>query len=273
MKKKAATPSNKRSAGYPQLVTAISAINTQMVTRVATVANQALVMRNWMVGAYIVEFEQNGADRAKYGERLLERLAEDLKGKGIKGMGAIVLGRCRQVFFMYPQIGRQIPSPVEMELPFLFQISSPVETEMTKTTATGEALLALPTPLSPHEVLRLSWSHLLELIRIDDPWKRAFYENELIQGHWSKRQLQRQIESLLYERTGLSTNKKAVIERARKQEPQESIADVLRDPYILEFTGLVDRPEYSEKEMESALLDRSPAKRQTIESPPRARPR
>jgi hypothetical protein len=88
MKKKAATPSNKRSAGYPQLVTAISAINTQMVTRVATVANQALVMRNWMVGAYIVEFEQNGADRAKYGERLLERLAEDLKGKGIKGMGA-----------------------------------------------------------------------------------------------------------------------------------------------------------------------------------------
>ncbi len=268
MKKKAATPSNKRSAGYPQLVTTISAINTQMVTRVATVANQALVMRNWMVGAYIVEFEQNGADRAKYGERLLERLAEDLKGKGIKGLGFTTLKMCRLLFQTYPAIGQpvvdqlglpdfrlQIGQPVEMELPFLFQISSPVETEMTKTTATGEALLALPTPLSPHEVLRLSWSHLLELIRIDDPWKRAFYENELIQGHWSKRQLQRQIESLLYERTGLSTNKKAVIERARKQEPQEGIADVLRDPYILEFTGLVDRPEYSEKEMESALLD------------------
>jgi hypothetical protein len=108
----------------------------------------------------------------------------------------------------------------------------------------------LPTPRPVSQLAQISWAHFLELIRIDDPWKRAFYENELIQGHWSKRQLQRQIESLLYERTGLSTNKKAVIERARKQEPQESIADVLRDPYILEFTGLVDRPEYSEDELE-----------------------
>ncbi len=74
-------------------------------------------------------------------------------------------------------------------------------------------------------------------------------------GHWSKRQLQRQIESLLYERTGLSRNKKAVIERARKQEPQESIADMLRDPYVLEFTGLAERSEYSEEQMETMLLD------------------
>ena len=90
---------------------------------------------------------------------------------------------------------------------------------------------------------------------IDDTWKRAFYENEILKGHWSKRQLQRQIESLLYERTGLSTNKKAVIERARRQEPQETIEDLIRDPYILEFTGLGERPEYSEEHLESALLD------------------
>jgi predicted nuclease of restriction endonuclease-like (RecB) superfamily len=75
-----------------------------------------------------------------------------------------------------------------------------------------------PTPLAPEQLARFSWTHFLEFIRIDDPWKRAFYENESLRGHWSKRQLQRQIESLLYERTGLSTNKKAVVERARKQE-------------------------------------------------------
>ena len=113
----------------------------------------------------------------------------------------------------------------------------------------------LPTPLEPSQLARISWSQFLELIRIDDPWKRAFYENEIIQGHWSKRQLQRQIESLLYERTGLSTNKKAVVARARKQEPQESIADVLRDPYILEFAGLAELPVYSEADLETALLD------------------
>lgn len=90
---------------------------------------------------------------------------------------------------------------------------------------------------------------------MEDPWKRAFYENEIISAHWSQRQLQRQIEFLLYERTGLSTDKKAIIERARKQEPQETVADMLRDPYILEFTGLADRPEYSEGDLETALLD------------------
>jgi len=93
------------------------------------------------------------------------------------------------------------------------------------------------------------------LIRIEDPWKRAFYERECLLGHWSVRQLQRQVESLLFERTGLSTDKKSVIKRAHKQEPRETIADMLRDPYILEFTGLVDRPEYSEQELETALLD------------------
>lgn len=113
----------------------------------------------------------------------------------------------------------------------------------------------LPTPLSPQLLLQFSWTKLQELIRIEDPWKRAFYENECLKAHWSVRQLQRQIESLLYERTGLSTNKKAVIERARRQEPQEKIEDLIRDPYVLEFTGLGERPKYSEEDLESVLLD------------------
>jgi predicted nuclease of restriction endonuclease-like (RecB) superfamily len=104
-------------------------------------------------------------------------------------------------------------------------------------------------------VLNFSWSQLQELIRIEDPWKRAFYENECLKSRWSVRQLQRQIGSLLYERAGLSKDKKAVIERARRQEPAATVADVLRDPYILEFTGLADLPAYSESDLESALLD------------------
>lgn len=103
--------------------------------------------------------------------------------------------------------------------------------------------------------MRLSWTHLQELIRIDDPWSRAFYENECLKGRWSIRQLQRQIGSLLYERTGLSTDKRAVIQRARTQEPRQTISDVLRDPYILEFTGLAERTEYSELDLETVLLD------------------
>jgi predicted nuclease of restriction endonuclease-like (RecB) superfamily len=107
----------------------------------------------------------------------------------------------------------------------------------------------LPNPASP------VWSHVIELIRVEDPWKRAFYENECLKGNWSVRQLQRQIGSLLYERTGLSKDKAAVIRRARRQEPPADVTDLLRDPYILEFTGLGERPEYTESDLEGALLD------------------
>ena len=250
--KTSAKPRAKRR-GYGLLVSAISAINTRMVGRVATAANQALVQRNWLVGAYIVEFEQRGADRAKYGARLLATLARDLAVAGVRGLGAIVLGRCRQLFLAYPRIGLAIPSTVCTELPEALQIPSTPWMESASIAQT--AVSNLPQPLPAEEILGFSWSILLEFIRIDDPRKRAFYEYECLHGHWSARQLQRQIESLLYERTGLSTNKKAVIERARKQVPQPSIDEIMRDPYILEFTGLAERSEYSEGELETALLD------------------
>jgi len=104
-------------------------------------------------------------------------------------------------------------------------------------------------------ILQFQWSHLLQLTRIEDPLKRAFYENECLKGNWSKRQLQRQIGSLLFERTGLSKNKAAVLHRAQSQGTPADVADLLRDPYVLEFTGLAERPEYTESELEAALLD------------------
>ena len=124
MKKKAASKSVKatprlparQARGYTQLVKAISSLNTRMVSHVATAANQALVLRNWMVGAWIVEFEQHGADRAKYGERLLETLAEDLRVLGIKGMNdPRVLRECRTLYRIYPQIRGSLTR--EFELP------------------------------------------------------------------------------------------------------------------------------------------------------------
>ncbi|MEI6150450.1 MAG: PDDEXK nuclease domain-containing protein, partial [bacterium] len=155
---------------------------------------------------------------------------------------------------IYPQIRGTVSPELAMkgaatEIPGALSPES--ETVAIRGTGTRE----LPTPLESEQLLQLSWSQLQELIRIADPWKRAFFENECLRGHWSVRQLQRQIESLLYERTGLSGNKKAVVERARRQEPQAAITDMLRDPYVLEFTGLAERSTYSENEMETALLD------------------
>lgn len=270
MKSKALTKKPKKT-GYKQLVSAISQLHSQMVRRVATAANHALVLRNWIVGAYIIEFEQDGADRAKYGERLLERLASDLITKCVKGLDERTLRDCRSAYVIYPQIrGTVTPelidtlalpetaivldADVEILAPSIRGTVSPEFKKPIRGTASPE----LPTPLSGDEVLDLSWSKMQELIRISDPWKRAFFENECLREGWSVRDLQRQIESLLYERTGLSANKKAVIERARKQAGKsgpESIAELMRDPYILEFAGLAERHQYTEEELESALLD------------------
>lgn len=247
---------------YSSLVKAINAVTTQLQSRAAAAVNQALVLRNWLVGAYIVEYEQAGKDRAKYGTKLLEKLAIDLKLQGNNGLNTTLLKLCRQCYQTYPQIGPTLSDQLVAELPFSPTLPQRIVSGIPKMESL-ETSLAIrptlsdesPTPLPAQVVLQLSWSKLVELLVIDDPWKRAFFENECLKGNWSVRQLRRQIGSLLYERTGLSTNKKAVIERARRQEPQETIADLIRDPYVLEFTGLAQRPEYIESDLETALLN------------------
>ena len=251
-----------RDLNYSSLVKAINAVTTQLQSRAAAAVNQALVLRNWLVGAYIVEYEQAGKDRAKYGAKLLEALAADLKLQGNNGLNTTLLKLCRQCYQTYPQIGPTLSDQLVAELPFGPTLSQRTVGQIPKLESqeTGLAIRPTlsdksPTPLSAQVILQLSWSKLVELFVIDDPWKRAFFENECLKGNWSVRQLRRQIGSLLYERTGLSTNKKAVIERARRQEPQETIADLIRDPYVLEFTGLAPRPEYIESDLETALLN------------------
>src|SRR6266404_1913765 len=97
---------------YQQLVKAIDSASRQLLGRAAAVVNQSLVIRNWLIGAYIVEFEQNGEDRAKYGVRLLPRLAADLKKREISGASPDMLERMRQFYFAYPQLGSGISAPV-----------------------------------------------------------------------------------------------------------------------------------------------------------------
>lgn len=248
---------------YTQLVKAIDSASEQLLGRAAVVVNQSLVIRNWLIGAYIVEFEQRGEDRARYGARLLPRLAADLKKRKVSGTSPDMLERMRQVYFAYPQIGSEISAPVVRKFvpEMISQIPSPVVTESCEEMPkqiSAPLVRKSPgsiTPLSANAVLRFSWTQLIELIRLDDPLKRAFYENECLKGNWSKRQLQRQIGSLLFERIGLSKNKSAVLKRACRQEPTETIADLLRDPYVLEFTGLAALPAYTENDLETALLD------------------
>lgn len=122
---KSTLPAAKLGVGYAKLVQVIGQVNCGMVARAAVAVNQSLVLRNWLIGAYIVGFEQHGSDRAKYGARLLETLAADLKAQGIKGLGAEVLRTSRLFFLSYPEISHTLRGKLELP-PGLTAISQPV---------------------------------------------------------------------------------------------------------------------------------------------------
>ena len=242
---------------YDVLLEQITVLHGMTTGRAAAAINQAMLVRNWLIGAWIVEFEQFGAERAKYGSGLLKRLAKDLRSSGLRGASPDLLEKMRVFYRGYPQLWPVISAAASRDsLSLPGSTANAMALAISATVSRKSASQELQ-PLPAESVFRLSWSHLVELLRLDDPWKRAFYENETLRASYTVRELQRQIGSLLYERTGLSTDKKAVIAAARSEAAPAKplLAGLLRDPYVLEFTGLAERPHYRETDLEAALLD------------------
>jgi predicted nuclease of restriction endonuclease-like (RecB) superfamily len=247
---------------YTHLLGQIERAQTTAQSAVARSANQFLTMRNWLIGAWIIEFEQNGEDRATYGENLLERIADDLRSRGLVGLSGRNLWNCRQFTLAYPDL--QILQTASAEFIAVDTLTGQFEQNAKSAATNFPSLAARHEASNPLEwqdsayysrlFATLSWSHLLELTRIDDPLKRAFYELEAVKSGWSMRELKRQIASMLYERTGLSRDKDAVLALADHGRLIDSAATMLRDPYILEFLGLAERPHYSESDLEAALI-------------------
>lgn len=238
---------------YAALITAIAGAHDQALAGAAGAVNRHLILRNWLIGAHLVEFEQAGEDRAKYGASLLKRVATDLQKRDVSGTSQQMLERMRAFYLHYPQVGSLISSSAMR----IYSIGLPGKDLPIPSSPVTKSSARTPSPLAPPKILDLSWTHWIEILRLDDPWKRAFYENECLKGNWSVRQLQRQIGTLLYERTGLSTDKQAVIDAGRQQaaDAPQVIADLIRDPYVLEFTGLAEKSHYLESDLEKVLLD------------------
>jgi predicted nuclease of restriction endonuclease-like (RecB) superfamily len=245
---------------YKTLLRAISQAHQQAQAGAAGTVNRYLVLRNWLIGAYVVEYQQKGSDRALYGEGLLRRLAEDLQQKGVGGTSPDMLERMRLFYATYPQARALISAPPARKSDHALRDNKGNQAQPRSAISAPPARKSatrIPPSLEPEDIAQFSWTHLAELVRIEDPWKRAFYENECLKGNWSKRQLQRQIGSLLYERTGLSTDKRAVIKSGREDAAKAplTMAELIRDPYVLEFTGLAEQSRYHESTLEAALLN------------------
>lgn len=183
---------------------------------VATI-NTAMVYTYYEIGRMIVEEEQKGKLRAEYGKAVLKELSIRLTNKFGKGFSVENLDRMR---YFYKTYSKTNSSTVLTNLQF-----------------------------------SLSWSHYLKLMRIDNPEERKFYEIEAIENNWSLRELQRQFDSSLYERLQLSRDKEGIKELSQKGQIIEKAEDVVKDPYILEFLGLQELPQYSESELEQRLID------------------
>lgn len=257
----ASRPASPKVAGedglnFAALVSAIQRIHEESHAAVSRVVNTTLTLRNWMIGAYIVDYEMHGADRASYGEELLDSLAQRLQAQRVPTCDRRRLYVYRQFFHAYPQMGELLP-PLFAGAARIVRSTTALSADQGATGDAGKvrsvtAQLAMPA----NKLLNaLSFTHFEQLLAIDDPLKRAFYEIESIRGNWSVRSLKRQIATLYFERSGLSKDKEKLAEMVHKgieaAEPQLAI----RDPYIFEFLGLRAKDAVAESDLEAALVE------------------
>ena len=253
---------------FNALTNSIQAIQDVLQQQAAHAVNMALTTRNWLIGYYIVEYEQHGEDRAAYGEYLLQNLEERLHNKG---MTVRRFREYRRLYKVYPQLGQPIARYLSAhgairrtcaELADSIRLLLTVELDSEQKRRTLSAEFEIQDSqhdkwMIPADKLfsRLSYSHLNLISQIDNPVKRAFYEMEAMRGCWSARELERQIASLYYERSGLSQNREALSALVQQQAIPLTPKDVINAPMTLEFLGLDARPVMREGDLEQAILD------------------
>jgi predicted nuclease of restriction endonuclease-like (RecB) superfamily len=246
MSKKKATPNRLIiSDDYGNLLSSVSELLKQGRLASARAVNTILTETYWEIGRRIVEFEQAGKGRAEYGEQVLERLSRDLTKRFGRGFSIRNLRNFRHFYLEWRN--RQTLS---------------AESEISQTPSgiaqTRSAISAIPTGkldlTQPAAIFPLPWSHYVRLLSVENTDARVFYEAEAIRCGWSVRQLDRQIATQFFERILLSRNKARMIKKGEKPRAGEVVTaeEEIRDPYVLEFLGL--RDEYSESELEEALI-------------------
>ncbi len=211
--------------------------------------NKNLTLRNWLIGCYLVEYEQRGEDRAAYGTKLLASLAERV---AIRGISETSLKLCRQFYFIYPNVADLFKDNFSSVIP-------PIVSFQIRQSATDELLtpgIPLLEALPPEKLIsRLSFTHLCELFPVKDALKRRFYEVECIKGSWSVSELKRQIGSLYYERINLSGNPEKMAAYVQQKASQANAIDLVKDHHVFEFLGISDKSIIEESDVEQALLN------------------
>ncbi len=226
-----------------QLAERIEALVVEARKKIASTANVAMVYTYFEVGRYIIEDEQGGKVRAEYGKGVLKRVSERLTERLGKGWSVDTLENARNFYNIYAK-----SEPVVRKSDVSIKKSEPVVRNLETTENRNQWLR--------NQRFTLPWSHYQILTHVKDSDARSFYEIEAFKQQWSKRQLQRQIGSGLYERLALSRDKDEVMRLATEGQVVEKPSDILKDPVVLEFIGLKPDASYSESDLESAIISR-----------------
>ncbi|MEO8150017.1 MAG: PDDEXK nuclease domain-containing protein [Bacteroidia bacterium] len=264
---------------FKLLVNGIQQTHDALQSSAVKAVNRHITIRNWLIGFYIVEFEQNGDDRAKYGEKLIEKLALKLSNKSLSSGNLKV---CRQFYIQYSEIRQTLSGELknhirqtlsgELILPKLsnqFKSSdktSPIKKKIRGTVSpelvqgyfSNELIVSKNDKPIKHLVTlfnQTSFSHLAELMKIGDPIKRSYYELMILKTGLTVRSLRRQIATLAFERTGLSKNKKLSLDKIEKKITPAIAADAVKDYYFFEFLDLPNIEFVEESQLETALLN------------------
>ncbi len=230
---------------FDNLIELFHTTQSELQQQAARSVDIALVVRNWLFGWYIVEFEQNGADKAEYGRRFIDTLSARLKVLKIKGSSATRLKLYRSFYKNYQNICPTLSDQSEANQAIRPTLS--VELMHQNYTDIIRQLAGQ---------FKLGWSHYVTLQTIRSAEERRFYELEAVENSWGARELQRQIKASLYERLALSRDKEKIKELSLKGQLIACPEDVLKNPYILEFLNLPEHPHYSEHELETAIIDK-----------------
>ncbi len=224
------------------------------------VINRHVTAKAWLTGYYIVEYEQKGADRAKYGEQLLKKLAEKLKDK--KTFSYRTLRLYRQFYLVYNRLGLPIKKYLCGNLSIGQSVIAKLQSSQNEGLIIWQSVIAKSSDGVGNEVWvdpqklfdKLSFTHLAAILPITDPLERAFYETMAIRGTWSVRELQRQIDSNYYFRSGWSQKPEALAKLVEGKAETDTLALDIKSPFTFEFLGLQAKDVVEESDLETALI-------------------
>lgn len=245
---------------FEQLATIITDTHQQLQQSAVKAVNQCQTVRNWLMGFYIVEFEQNGEDRAQYGEQLLKKLEQRVNQKGLN---VTLFQRSRMFYGAYPQFSAMIEKMFTSSIyaTLLPKLEGTAEKQIYATLLPKLQNVDLPDNVSEIPIEKLitsiSFAHFTELIKIDNPVKRMYYEMLTIQTGLSVRELRRQIGALSYERVGLSGDMQHALATIEQKIHPQTATDAVKDDYFFEFLNIPQQRAslLKENELETLLLD------------------